>query len=397
MLNLKKGNRVKLMTALLLLIIQYSSTCLSSEIVFQRVPDEGIQPVLVTDQEGDVHLLYFKEQDETTSQGHFYYRRFIERDDSWTEAIQVSTNPYFRPHLIARASMAVDYNRQIHVTWHQDRPVEQFPTPNGSDYLPDYFYTRSLEKNSAFEPERSFIREFITGAETGAVLAVHDDMVTLIWHGSEPDREEIESEGSVYRIVSLDNGITFGREQLIGDQSLGACGCCGLSAAYDRLGNLQVAYRTAVDNEGRHMQLLEVNSGKASMTTLIHSWQLEACPVSTNNLTKDKAGNNHLVFETKGLIYQADLGTDNPNPRQIQNPLSKQLQKHPAIAINDKGDKLIVWNEGNGVNGGGSLRWQVFNPADEPVSRDDKEEREVAEHSAAAVTTLRDGTFLVLY
>jgi len=381
----------------LLLTFQFHVACLAADITFAKVPDEGIQPVLVSDRQGDIHLLYFKVQDASTGQGRFYYRHFDESRHDWSAAIQVSTNPYQRPHLIARAAMAVDDNQRIHVTWHQDNPVDNYPTPNGSEYLPDYLYTRARKAAPVFEPERSLIKEFITEAETGAALAVHDNSVSLIWHGSEPDDAETESKGSVYRIVSLDNGTTFGKEEMIGDQSLGACGCCGLATGFDRAGKLQVAYRTAVANDGRHMQLLEVGPGKKSKTSLLHAWQLSACPVSTNHMAGDRDGNNHLVFETRGLIYQVDLGAGAARPREVSSPASGHAQKHPAIAINSRNETLIVWNEGVGINGGGVLRWQLFNPQHAPVPPEEQEERKVPEYSAPAVTSFRDGNFLVLY
>ena len=397
MMNLTHFKKTKTMFVWLFLIFQYHDACLAADIAFQRVPDAGIQPVLVSDRQGDTHLLYFKVEDASTGRGRFYYRRFDESRHGWSAAIQVSTNPYQRPHLIARASMAVDDSRRIHVTWHQDNPVDDYPTSNGSEYLPDYLYTRAREDVPVFEPERSIVREFITEAETGAALVVHDNSVSLIWHGSGPDDAETESAGSVYRIVSLDNGTTFGKEEMIGDQSLGACGCCGLSAGFNRAGKLQVAYRTAVANDGRHMQLLEVDPGKKSKTRLLHAWQLSACPVSTNHIARDRDGNNHLVFETRGLIYQVDLGTGAAMPGAVSSPASRHAQKHPAIAINNRNEKLIVWNEGVGINGGGVLRWQLFNPKNVPVPPEDKEERTVAEYSAPAVISFRDGNFLVLY
>ena len=394
-MTVKQENKLKIMAALFVLTIHCGAACLASDIVFQGVPDAGIQPVLTTDEEGGIHLLYFRESEDTPGQGYFYYRQRME--NGWSDAIQVSTHPYPRPHLIARAALAVDDSGRIHVTWHQDYPVEDLPTPNSMAYLPDFLYTRSGDGNGVFEKERSVLRKFITGAETGAALTAKGDMVSMIWHGSDPEAADLESEGSVYQIVSHDDGKTFGSETLIGDKSLGACGCCGLAAAYDGRGNLQVAYRTAVNNEGRHMQLLETGAKTTGTTTLIHPWQLNACPVSTTDLARDGNGVNHLVFETKGLVYQAVLDRNNPKPRGIRSPVTKLLQKHPAIAINAQGEKLIVWNEGNGISGGGSLRWQLYNPAGEPVPRSENEAREVPVHSAASTAALRDGTFLVMY
>ena len=398
MIASRKEILFKSLIILLIIGFQSSRLCLSAEIIFQNVPDAGIQPVLVKDHAGDIHLLYFKEQNEKDTRGYYYYRYLVQRDNHWSEAIQISTHPYYRPHLIARAAMAMDNNRQIHVTWHQDRPVDGFPTQNGSEYLPDILYTRSLKNGKGFEPERAIVRDFITDTETGAAIAAYGDTVSLVWHGSESgETAGIESERSVYQIVSRNNGLTFSKGELIGDKSLGACGCCGLSAAYDHQGNLQVVYRTAIANEGRHTQLLEIDAKATTKTTLILPWELNACPVSTNNLARDQDGNNHLVFETKALIYQADLGEDNLDARLVRSPSSKRQQKHPAIAINALGEKLIVWNEGPGINGGGHLQWQLFNPADEPVLWGEQDERKVAEHSAVAVTALRDESFLVLY
>ena len=205
--------------------------------------------------------------------------------------------------------------------------------------------------------------------------------------------------------VSSDAGISFGEELQTGDPALGACACCSLTTAYDNAGKQLLAYRSAIDNGGRHMQLLTVPSegqpGVYRDLHPLHQWELYACPVTTNELLKEQDHGNWLVFENHARIIMdflphesADIEPD--APLLVGDPLTETRQKNPAIAINSQREKLVVWGEAISYTRGGALNLQVFD-ADTVVVEVVKPELNIPDFSFPAAAVLNDDSFLVLY
>jgi hypothetical protein len=67
------------------------------------------------------------------------------------------------------------------------------------------------------------------------------------------------------------------------------------------------------------------------------------------------------AWETEGQIYFAGIkpGTDSFAEPQAAPGVGRD-RKHPALAINGRGDLLLAWTEGTGWEKGGTLAWQVF-------------------------------------
>src|SRR5437879_10167524 len=67
------------------------------------------------------------------------------------------------------------------------------------------------------------------------------------------------------------------------------------------------------------------------------------------------------AWETDGQIYFAGAkpGTDSLTKPQAA-PGTGRERKHPALAVNAKGEMILVWTEGTGWEKGGALAWQVF-------------------------------------
>ena len=75
------------------------------------------------------------------------------------------------------------------------------------------------------------------------------------------------------------------------------------------------------------------------------------------------------AWETDGQIYFASLsrkreparkpGTDSFTKPQAA-PGTGRERKHPALAVNAKGETILVWTEGTGWERGGALVWQAF-------------------------------------
>ncbi len=341
-----------------------------------RVPDQGIQPRLIRDHSGRIHLVYFKKIPalEKSRKGDLYYRQWDPQRGDWQDSIKVSSQSYSHLGPVSKASIAIDEAGRIHVVW----------------FLPSlgaYRYSRSNIGRSRFEDERSPVIAHSDGLEAEASIAIQGARITISWHAGDLSHEY---KRAVYTLTSTDYGQTFGTVKLASDPALGACACCSLATRFDGKGHLQIAYRSAIRDEGRHMQLLTMGSaGKDNSLRTVGEWQLNSCPVSTNVLNGD-----WLAFEIKGQILMMNV-TDGNEATLVS--ASEIRQKHPAIAINDNGDRLLVWGEAAGYFAGGSLQMKMYNAQSEVIETADHSSQNIPQFSIAAAVARPDGSFLVLY
>lgn len=345
----------------------------SPTVHIERVPDGGIQPRLVSDAAGGVHLLYFKkvDGDQRKNSGNLFYRKLLQ-PGKWSGAQQVSPT-FTHNDAIGKASMAVDAEKRRHIVWFVSNP-------------PGYWYSRSTENN--FEPPRSLVIDNLNGTEAEASIATHKHLVTINWHAGDL---RAESRRQVYSIESVNGGASFAREIAISEPALGACACCGLASSYQENGRLNIGYRSAINDTGRHMQLLSSSIALRDwQTNTLSEWSLNTCPVSSNAI-KD----HWLVFETRGRIYRSDFSTVG-SPVGVSSH-DGERQKHPAIAINSSGQQLITWGEGRGYFTGGELHIALFDAKERLMETPDTSGMIIPDYSVAAAIALESGAFLILY
>jgi len=184
---------------------------------------------------------------------------------------------------------------------------------------------------------------------------------------------------------------------------LGACACCSLALEFSTRDNLLVAYRSAIDGVGRHMQKLHLDPAKPQPGNNtydelhpLQQWELAACPVSTNDITEDYLSQDWLVFETEGRIIQLNT-SDGSNPEPVAEPTTRTRQKNPDIAFSSDNYKLVVWAEGLSFTRGGSLNWQLFDNNGEPVAAEEKPDFTIPDNSSPATVVTPAGSFLILY
>lgn len=361
-----------------------------AEIHLQKTPDGGVQPRLNVDESGTIHLLYFKKRLSAPSarEGNLYYRQYLSEQNRFGLPVKVSSSAYdIRTFSIARASMAVGGDGRVHVVW----------------YLPgdnQYYYSRSNTERSQFETQQPIVDKFGEGLDAGADIAALGSQVAIIWGAGALSREP---ERTVYGRISNDSGATFSDELQMGNKQLGACACCSLATNFGAENELAIAYRSAIDGVGRHMQALtvqfagkEIESGGYAELSPLQEWELSACPLSTNDITVDAAGNQWLVFETEGRIIQMQLGKG-AAAMPVAEPFIKTRQKNPAVAINAMGDRLIVWGEAISHARGGRLNMHLFAEDGSDKNTDFVEEVSIPQFSFPATAVLPGGDFLVLY
>ena len=341
------------MLAMLLLLC---SVVARAEVFVTSTPDGGLQPRLVTAADGGVHLLYFKKRLSAPSarEGNLYYREYLREERHFGLPVKVSSTAFnLQTFAIARASMAFDEEGRAHVVWYLPRENR-------------YLYARSDAQRLQFEEQRSLVSEYIEGVDAAADVAAEGNQVAIVWGAGALSAEQ---ERTVYARFSDDGGKNFGAEQRVGNDDLGACACCSLAAEFDQQGRLSIAYRSAIDGVGRHMQWLTLHAETPSLATAnealrgdyspmqpLQEWEMSSCPLSTNDFALDTNGEPWVAFETAARIIRLKA---NGAAAAVQEPATQTRQKNPSIAVAANGDVLTAWGEAISHSKGGALRAQL--------------------------------------
>jgi hypothetical protein len=359
-----------------------------SKVTLVRTPDGGIQPQVAVGHDGTLHLIYFKGNAEA---GDLFYVRRGSREESFSKPLRVNSEPgsVLAIGTVRGAHIALGKGGRVHVAWMGSGKASppQSPTP--------MFYARLTYDKTAFEPQRN-VMQFAAGLDGGSSVAADESgHVYIVWHAK--GDSEGEANRRVWIALSKDEGETFSREVPAYRLPTGACGCCGMRAFADRRGTVYVLYRAASEGVNRDMFLLiSEDSGQSFYGVLVHKWKINACPMSTAFLAEGDRG-VLMAWETEGQVYYA--GVD-PTTSLMSSPIAPagegKGRRHPVVAGNAQGEKILVWTEGTGWKKGGFVAWQVFDKADKPTEERGQAEG-VAVWSLAAAFANSDGGFTVVY
>lgn len=368
----------------------------------QRVPDGGIQPQVAVDEQGTVHLIYYKGE---AGGGDVYYVRSTDEGATFSEPIRVNSQPAsaVAAGTIRGAQIAVGKEGRVHVAWNgssQARPKgpRNPAQPADSPYngLP-MLYTRLNDAGTAFEPQRNLMQKTFALDGGGAVAADPQGNVYVAWHGASLESSEGEAGRRVWVARSEDEGETFAAEEAIYNRPTGACGCCGMQIFADSAGDTFVLYRSATDGVNRDMYLLTSAGGTERFRgTALQRWQVQQCPMSSMAFAEGPQGVLG-AWETTGQVY---YGIVDPRSGEVSEPIAApgrpSGRKHPRLAVAADGTTLMVWTEGTGWNKGGSLAWQVFDKAGKALQQRGRGEG-IPVWSFAATFPRADGGFTIVY
>jgi hypothetical protein len=358
----------------------------SSIVKSVATPDEGIQPQAAADGAGAIHLVYFKGD---PSAGDLYYARLAMRNGNLervTPEVRVNSIPgsALATGTVRGAQIALGRKGIVHVAWHGSKAVEGSGSPH-----PPGWYARSTD-GRRFEPQQ-MVSGAISGIDGSTVAADGTGRVTVAWHGM--GRVDGEGNRTVYLAASAKDGASFAAPAPATEAKIGACGCCGLKALFDRAGTLDVLYRAATDGKHRDTTWLAVRDGRANAPVRVHPWELEACPMSTYALAQ--AGDQvAAAWETAQQIYSATLDPSSGSVSGLAAAPGTGDRKHPSIAVNGAGERLLAWTEGTAWKRGGTFAWRVT----------DRTGRELASSANAgpvpvwglvSAVALPDGSFVV--
>ena len=358
-----------------------------------RTPNGGIQPQAAIDERGGLHLIYFAGD---PFAGDIYYVHREAGEDAFSKPIQVNTQSgsAIAFGTMRGAHIAVGRNGRVHVAWNGSITAE----PRGPRNSDPMLYARMNDAGDAFEVQRNLMQHSSGLDGGGSIAADKAGNVYVVWQGD--DEKKGEQHRRVWMAGSADDGKTFAREVSVFSEETGASSSCGVRAFVDRKGAVYLLYRTATDLTNRGMFLLvSTDKGRLFRGLRVDEWNLAACPMSTAAMAAAQNGPKTVLaaWENDRQVYFAAL-----DPKVWQKPVpiiapgEIGRRKHPAIAMNLRGEIIMVWIEAQGWRKDGSVVWQVFDRNGKPAT-----EKGVAPGvpvwGLAAVVAEADGRFTIFY
>lgn len=360
----------------------------SPQIQLKRVPDGGIQPQVAVDQNGTVHLVYFKGD---PAEGDLFYVR-TKDGETFSEPIRVNSVPGSAIAIgnIRGARIAVGRRGNVYVAWNASAKLGQ-PALGRSPML----FSRLERNGSEFEAERNLIRTAYGIDGGGGIAADQQGHVYVFWHAPIPGRRGEEFR-RVWMARSENDGNTFEPEKIAWDKPTGACGCCSLDAYSNGAGTVFVLFRSAEQMVHRNMYLLESSDHGASFRgSEISNWNVSYCVMSSEAFASGHSG-TFAAWETEKRVHLGSVDSRLDTASDFTVSPQGDNQKYPALAMNREGLVLVSWTEGMGWKRGGSVHWQIFDPATRQFGHAGYGDG-VPPWSDVAAFGKRNGNFVVLY
>jgi len=364
------------------------------QVSVRRVPNDGIQPRILTDYDGTLHLLYYAGD---PAHGDLYYVSSSDVGRTWSSPLPVNSRPGTAIALgtIRGGQIVIGRHGRVHVAWNGSSRAESqgVRNPQSGQVGAPMLYARLNDAHTAFESERNLMTRTFGLDGGGTIAADASGHVYVGWHAKALGAPPGESGRQVWIASSSDDGKTFTSEVPATDQPTGACGCCGMAMYSDANGILRALYRSATEDVHRDIYLLTSRDYSRSFSDRkLHTWNINACPMSSMAFA-ERAGKVEAAWETGGQVYFESL-TDT-NAKAVSGPGPSRSHKHPRISIASNGETLLVWTEGTGWNRGGAAAWQLYDAA-EALTPEKGTIGGVPPWSFAAVATTPQG-FLILY
>jgi hypothetical protein len=346
------------------------------------LPDGAIQPQSVVDANDVIHMVFFSGK---PAGGDIYYVKLAADGRRLSQPVRVNSieGSALATGSVRGAQLSLGRDGFIHVAWHGSKPND------GSGTDVPMWYARSAD-GKRFETQRALSAQ-AKGLDGGSVAADRLGHVAVVWHamGTQPG----DNHRTVYIAKSSNDGATFSAEAPATSAPVGACGCCGMRALFDRNGALHVLYRVATDDKRRDTAWLMIRGATARPPVRVHPWEIQTCPMSTYALAE---GGDGIVaaWETAQQIYSAVLNSKTGTVGPATAVPGTGSRKHPSVAVNASGERLVAWTEGTGWNRGGTASWRLTdrNGAQIGVSRD---AGPVPVWGLVSAIALHDGSFIV--
>jgi hypothetical protein len=336
----------KLFLALVLVVIPATTSCFvtRSSVLDQgtpvsviRIPDGGLVPEVLLDQQGVLHMAYGRDSDG-------YYVQSRDGGKTFTKPVKINQ----RPDMVTVGGergpkIAIGKDGAIHVAW-----LGQYQRNGG------IWYTRSTDGGRTFEAERNLL-DTGTGTDEATIAADPSGNVFVLWlDGRVPNDPRNPGSTPIFMAASKDNGATFAADQPLRYQpDKRACSCCRIEAVVGKDGYLYVAFRTGYQNI-RDFYLLKGRKTENNFRLVpvsADNWELEACPMSGPSFTVEDSGQVLISWMSRNRVYWSISSSDAMNfaPR-VPTPQGGEGENHPVVLINHQREVLLVWREGAQVN-----------------------------------------------
>ena len=358
-----------------------------------KAPEGGIQPQAAIDGEGVIHLIHFRGD---PAGGDLFYSRFEVGRDHPSDPIRVNSQPgaAVAAGTIRGGQIALGRGGRVHVAWNGSRRARPENPIEGVPML----YTRLDPNSGRFEPQRNLMRRTSGLDGGGTVAADREGNVYVGWHGREPSAPEGEAGRRFYLARSDDDGATFAPERPTFERSTGACACCGTRAFVDGKGVLHALYRAATDVTERDTILLRSRDrGRSFDGLVLDPWTIGTCPMSSMAMAEGPEGVVIAAWETEGQIFFCRIDPESGEPSHPISPPGEGGRKHPSVAVNARGETILVWAEGTGWKRGGALAWQVFDPSGRPTAGSGRIAGGIPTWGLATVVARPDGGFAIIH
>jgi hypothetical protein len=361
----------------------------SANVEVRRLPEQAMQPVAATDPNGNAHLVWLQGDPKACD---VYYQKLPGGRTNGAVPIRVNRNPgdAIAVGTVRGAQLAIGRAGQVHVVWNGSSAAE----PKATEGVP-LLYARLDPSRQQFEPERNLMGATALLDGGASVAADRNGNVYVVWHGAPSLDRRNESERRVFLAQSRDDGATFQSERSISLND-GVCGCCGLRVGTDRAGHVFVLYRAAPALNDRPMTLLSSSDQGATFAKMLtDSWPTGACPMSTAALADSPSG-IWAAWETRGKVRAALVRPDARDVPTITPVTASDGSKHPAFAVNARGEVICAWAEGTGWQKGGQVGWRLLDAQGRPAG-DVSFQAGLPVWSFPAVFARDDGKFVLMF
>lgn len=364
----------------------------AAKVTVLETPGGGIQPQAAVEPDGAVGLVYFRGE---AGKGDLFYARADPGGGRFSAPVRVNSRPgsAVATGTIRGAMIAPGRGGRVHVAWNGAAGAEPANPVQGAPLL----YTRSDPQRTAFEPQRNLMTTTSHLDGGGSIAADARGNVCVGWHARTEAAPEGEKGRRFFVARSRDDGATFAPEAPALPRETGACACCGTRGLADSRGTFYFLYRAATGGVDRDMTLLTSRDGGGHFGgTTLHPWRLSACPMSSASLAEGPSGVT-AAWETNGQVYFSRIDPETLAPSRPVAPPGGGDRKHPAVAVNARGETLLAWAEGTGWQRGGALAWRVFDPSGRATRASGRVENGVPVWGLPAAVARPDGGFTVIH
>jgi hypothetical protein len=356
-----------------------------------RVPHGGVQPQAAVDGDGTLHMIYLGGPADAAD---IEYVSSTDGGQVFSEPVRVNSKPASALAIgtVRGAHLAVGQAGRVHVAWMGSAGAE----PKAPDKKTPMLYARQNDRGDGFEPQVNLVQSHPGLDGGGSIAADGQGHVFVAWHAPEKAGGN-ETTRRVWITQSDDEGRTFAGEVAASSPTDGACGCCGMRLAATANGQAWFLFRSASENVNRDMQLLRFDpatgQSRSIITDPMHS---STCVMSTAAmLQRDKQ--LFAAWETDGDIKVQTIDAMAGKPLKALRLRPGSKRKHPALAVNQRGQLLVTWAEGTAWMQGGSVAWQVFDSDGSQVERGRGRAEGLPVWGMPAAIARPDGTFVVVY